>query len=100
MFLPLPPNVFRIIGVITTRPKNPYTIDGNAVVELTAESTQKIVVDEKNPIIIKIGDAPEIKITDAVTAEKYKITFTDKKIIWDVKEYSKDKNLRISYHVQ
>ena len=78
----------------------PYTIDGNAVVELTAESTQKIVVDEKNPIIIKIGDAPEIKITDAVTAEKYKITFTDKKIIWDVKEYSKDTNLRISYHVQ
>ena len=78
----------------------PYTIDGNAVVELTAESTQKIVVDEKNPIIINIGDAPEIKITDAVTAEKYKITFTDKKIIWDVKEYSKDTNLRISYHVQ
>ena len=78
----------------------PYTIDGNAVVELTAESTQKIVVDEKNPIIIKIGDAPEIKITDAATAEAYKITYTDKKIIWDVKEYSKDTNLRISYHVQ
>ena len=78
----------------------PYTIDGNAVVELTAESTQKIVVDEKNPIIIKIGDAPEIKITDAATAEACKITYTDKKIIWDVKEYSKDTNLRISYHVQ
>ena len=78
----------------------PYTIDGNAIVELTAESTQKIVVDEKNPIIIKIGDAPEIKITDAATAEAYKITYTDKKIIWDVKEYSKDTNLRISYHVQ
>ena len=78
----------------------PYTIDGNAIVELTAESTQKIVVDEKNPIIIKIGDAPEIKITDAATAEACKITYTDKKIIWDVKEYSKDTNLRISYHVQ
>lgn len=78
----------------------PYTIDGNAIVELTAESTQKIVVDEKNPIIIKIGDAPEIKITDVATAEAYKITYTDKKIIWDVKEYSKDTNLRISYHVQ
>ena len=63
----------------------PYTIDGNAIVELTAESTQKIVVDEKNPIIIKIGDAPEIKITDAATAEACKITYTDKKIIWDVK---------------
>ena len=78
----------------------PYTIDGNAIIELTAESTQKIVVDEKNPIKIKIGDAEEILITDIATAEKYKITYTNKKIIWDVKEYSKDTNLRISYHVQ
>ena len=78
----------------------PYTIDGNAIIELTAETTQKIVVDEKNPIKIKIGDAEEILITDIATAEKYKITYTNKKIIWDVKEYSKDTNLRISYHVQ
>ena len=76
------------------------TVDGNACIQLNATSPQKIIVDDKkNKMIIKIGNE-EYAITNETEAAKYGITYTSTEIIWNVSKYSKDTDLKISYHVQ
>ena len=76
------------------------TIDGNAIIKIKATDTQHIIVDgDKNPIILTIG-RETVKITNKKEAAQYGLTYTDTEIIWDVTKYSKDTNLKLSYHVQ
>ena len=76
------------------------TIDGNAIIKIKATDTQHIIVDgDKNPIILTIG-RETVKITNDEEAAQYGLTYTDTEIIWDVTKYSKDTNLKLSYHVQ
>ena len=74
------------------------TVDGNAIVEIT--NSQNIVVDgDKNKIILTVGDK-NIEITNSTEAAANYLTYTDKKITWDVSRYSSESILKISYHVQ
>ena len=74
------------------------TVNGNAIVEIT--NSQNIVVDgDKNKIILTVGDK-NIEITNSTEAAANYLTYTDKKITWDVSNYSSESILKISYHVQ
>ncbi len=74
------------------------TVNGNAIVEIT--NSQNIVVDgDKNKIILTVGDK-NIEITNSTEAAANYLTYTDKKITWDVSSYSSESILKISYHVQ
>ncbi len=76
------------------------TIDGKATIKVKESDDKKIIVDaEKNPIILTIGTS-EVTITNAIEAAACGLTYSENEIVWDVSNYLKNINLKISYHVK
>ena len=74
------------------------TVDGSAIINITS-NVQDIVVNENNPIIIKVGDTTTT-IINAEQAAANNITYTTKNITWNVSGYAESATLSISYNVQ